>query len=277
MAEWFDYQERVAEFFRTRGAHTHTNVTLTGARSTHDVDVVVRTESVGFSLLWLVECKHWSKPVNKLHVLALRTIVQDVGADRGMILAENGFQSGARECADLTNVWLGTLTELSEIAAPALDVARVQTYTARFQTMQQRYWRHGKRVRQDYDLRPELGDGPGVYSVLTVLNVAEYALEEAQAGRFPIDTDTGLRAHLGPTSVGSVAELTQWLDVNLVEMDRRMLAAEHAMFQDGRYAPRGSLPKPDTSFRQFKLQAGNRQAPDAVVVEPPHEDSENSL
>ena len=73
-------------------------------RTTHDVDVVVRSKHVGFEILWLVECKHWKTSVSKLHVLGLREIVADTGADRGIALSESGFQSGAVEAANLTNV-----------------------------------------------------------------------------------------------------------------------------------------------------------------------------
>ncbi len=94
MADWAHYQEETAEFFRSIGLEANTNVTIRGVRTSHDVDVVVRSNHVGFDLLWLVECKYWKTPVSKLHVLALREIVSDIGADRGILMAERGFQSG---------------------------------------------------------------------------------------------------------------------------------------------------------------------------------------
>lgn len=78
--DWREYQEETAEFFRSLGLTAETDVTLTGVRTTHDVDVVVRSKHVGFEVLWLVECKHWKSPVTKLHVLGLREIVSDLGA-----------------------------------------------------------------------------------------------------------------------------------------------------------------------------------------------------
>lgn len=94
MAEWDDYQEEAAEFFRSIGLEAETNVTLQGVRTSHDVDVVVRSDLFGFDLLWIIECKYWKQAVSKLHVLALREIVTDLGADRGILLSESGFQSG---------------------------------------------------------------------------------------------------------------------------------------------------------------------------------------
>jgi restriction system protein len=87
-------------------------VTLQGVRTSHDVDVVVRSNLFGFELLWVIECKYWKEAVSKLHVLALREIVTDLGADRGILVSESGFQSGAIEAANLTNVQLANLAEL---------------------------------------------------------------------------------------------------------------------------------------------------------------------
>lgn len=50
--DWKEYQEEAAEFFRSLGLTAETDVTLTGVRTTHDVDVVVRSKHVGFEVLW---------------------------------------------------------------------------------------------------------------------------------------------------------------------------------------------------------------------------------
>lgn len=107
--DWRDYQEEAAALFRSMGLDAVTNETIQGVRTKHDVDVVVRSHYAGFDVTWLVECKHWKSPVSKLHVLALREIVSDTGADRGILLCEVGFQSGAIEAANLTNVQVTSL------------------------------------------------------------------------------------------------------------------------------------------------------------------------
>ena len=108
-ADWQNYQEQAAAFFRSLGMDAKTDVTVQGIRTTHDVDVLVKSRHVGFDVTWIVECKCWQNPVNKLHVLALREIVADTGADRGILLSERGFQIGAKEAAALTNVHLQSL------------------------------------------------------------------------------------------------------------------------------------------------------------------------
>jgi hypothetical protein len=77
MADWSEYQEEVAQFFRDLGLTAETNATIEGVRTSHEIDVVVRSKHVGIPIMWLVECKHWQSPIPKEKVLALRSIVDD--------------------------------------------------------------------------------------------------------------------------------------------------------------------------------------------------------
>jgi restriction system protein len=183
MAEWSDYQEEVARFFRSIGLQADTNVTLKGIRTSHDIDVVVRSNHVGFDLLWLVECKHWKTAVSKLHVLALREIVSDLGADRGILMAENGFQSGAQEAAQLTNVQLTSLAELTTTASDALGKAQLHTLQERVAKCREQYWDLDRDTRIKYGLRDDPGGG---YSGFHVLQILDAALTSASRGQLPV-------------------------------------------------------------------------------------------
>jgi hypothetical protein len=46
---WSGYQEEVAGFFRSLGLSATTNATIEGVRTSHDVDVVVRSKHAGFA------------------------------------------------------------------------------------------------------------------------------------------------------------------------------------------------------------------------------------
>ena len=85
--DWREYQEEAAKFFQSLGLEAKTNVTVRGVRTSHDVDVLVKSRHAGFEVTWIVECKQWKSRVSKLHVLALREIVTDTGSDRGILLA----------------------------------------------------------------------------------------------------------------------------------------------------------------------------------------------
>ena len=109
---WSAYQERVAEFFRGLGLGSRTNVKVVGARASHDVDVLVEFTSAGIPITWVIECKAWKRAIPKERVLVLAGVVDDIGADRGIIVAESGFQGGAVRAAQHSNVTLTSLEDL---------------------------------------------------------------------------------------------------------------------------------------------------------------------
>lgn len=108
---WHDYQEAVASVFRELGCSVEVDKRIEGIRSRHDIDVYVTFEKFGQECSWIIECKLWSKSIPKSAVQILYGIVQDVGADRGILFTECGFQSGAHTAAKNTNVLLQTSLE----------------------------------------------------------------------------------------------------------------------------------------------------------------------
>ena len=90
---------------------------MVGARGgEHEIDVLVTFTAYGVDHVWLVECKLWKTRVPQEKVLAFRSIVDEVGADRGFLLSESDFQPGAVTQARLTNI---TLTKLENLRANA--------------------------------------------------------------------------------------------------------------------------------------------------------------
>ncbi|MFI9537456.1 restriction endonuclease [Nocardia fusca] len=230
MSGWRQYQEAAAQFFRELGMEADTDVTLKGARTSHDVDVVVRSKSVGFDLLWIVECKHWNHPVNKLHILGLRTITADLGADRGILLSESGFQKGAIEAATLTNILPTSLGDLRNQARPELNRAKLAELSERSELARARYWNHKKSVRIDYGLRPE---APAYgYSADVELNRIAAVLSSAYSGILPAPHQSVYFPDELSNS-DDLTELIDWMDSNLTDVENRLDAAENAMRRDG--------------------------------------------
>ena len=108
---WNEYQEAVASVFRELDCSVEVEKRVKGARGQHDIDVYVTFEKFGQVCRWIIECKLWATRIPKADVLTLCSIVQDVGADRGLLFAESGFQSGALTAAENTNVLLQTSLE----------------------------------------------------------------------------------------------------------------------------------------------------------------------
>ena len=199
MPEWSQYQNEVAGFFRLLALEAETNQQVDGARSVHNVDVVVRSRHAGLEVLWLVECKHWKTRITKEKVFALRTIVDDTGADRGFIMAENGFQSGAIEAACYANVMLSSLRELGETLAFEIGKVKLQSIDSRIVSCAERYWAISKTDRIRYNLRQDvfsLG-----YSGAAVIKAVESTLHRAAHRGFPISynrSKAALAASIGP-------------------------------------------------------------------------------
>ena len=112
---WKQYQEEVAKIFKSLGAKTFIEYTISGARGKHKVDVLVRFKIFGVGVIWICECKYWNTPIPKEKVLTLYEITKDVGADKGFLFSESGFQSGAIMSSKKTNVILTSLGEISEL------------------------------------------------------------------------------------------------------------------------------------------------------------------
>lgn len=115
MEPWRQYQHDVAAFYRSIDMRATVDVrAVSGARASHDVDVLVEHRIGGVDVIWIIECKMWERPVSKQHVLALQSIVADVGADRGVLVSDSGFQAGAFRAAVHSNITLTSLADLRE-------------------------------------------------------------------------------------------------------------------------------------------------------------------
>ena len=183
--DWKNYQEKTAEFFRSIGLEADTNVTIKGIRTKHDIDVLVKSNYVGFDITWIVECKYWNSRVSKLHVLALREIVNDTGADRGILITENGFQSGAKEASILTNVELTSLECLKKSASNNFYAMKLQDLSIRLLSCKEKYWEIPKKTRIEVGLRPDYHG----YSGDWVIQVCEDIANRAFSRQFPLTPD----------------------------------------------------------------------------------------
>lgn len=186
--DWQDYQEEAASFFRSLGLDASTDVTVKGARTTHDIDVLVRSHHVGFDITWLVECKHWKNRVSKLHVLALREIVADIGADRGILLSEAGFQSGAIEAAILTNVQVTSLAEVRATSNNDIYSVRLRELYDRIENCNDRYWNIPKYQRIEHGLRPYAGES--TYSGKRIVDLCRDLLSRSFRNIYPFQSES---------------------------------------------------------------------------------------
>lgn len=241
--DWKQYQEEAAEFFRSIGMRAETDVSVKGVRTSHDIDVLVTSEFAGFDTRWIVECKRWQTAITKLHVLALREIVSDLGADRGILLAENGFQSGAIEAARLTNVQPTSLANLRTSAEFQVYQLLLRELYDRVESCDRRYQSISKYDRIALALRPEVGFAG--YSGRYVLSVAENLLAKATRGDYPLEADNSdwtsqSFRDLGqplPRRFSTPRDVHTAIDVLVSELEQKLSTAEAALQAPGASPP----------------------------------------
>lgn len=217
---WKEYQEAAASYFRELGLEAETDVTIQGVRTSHDIDVLVKSHHAGFDITWVVECKHWKEKVSKLHVLGLREIVTEVGADRGILLSESGFQSGAIEASNLTNVRLTSLAVMRGTAKAEIFAMRQRELYDKIIDLKTRYWALSKSTRKAVGLRQEVGD-VGYYAT-HIIQLAEDLLMKAFRGVYPIEIETLttlMSAPNFPSKIHSVESLFIELGPYISEME----------------------------------------------------------
>jgi hypothetical protein len=166
--------------------------------------------------------------VTKLHVLALREIVADLGADRGVLLSEAGFQSGAVEAANLTNVHVNSLATLQTQAETEVIAMRLRELFDRVENCRQRYWDIPKSVRIQFDLRPD--SGAVGYSGDHVVAVANELLSKAFRGIFPIETESlaGIAIFGEPKIFTTAVQLADFVQSTIVDLEAKLDVCERS-------------------------------------------------
>lgn len=113
--KWKKFEKLVAGIHKMKeqGAEVVFDDKIVGKRTGEErqVDVSVRFRHGYYEYLIIIECKDYKKKVSVDKVEALRTKMEDVGADKGVMVSTNGFQKGAVKAAAAYNIGLFTLTE----------------------------------------------------------------------------------------------------------------------------------------------------------------------
>jgi hypothetical protein len=235
--EWYDFQETICNHFLSIGARAETNVSIQGTRTTHAIDILVRIKYLGQDMLWIVEAKKWNSKINKLQVLGLRTIINDIGADKGFIISQKGFQSGAIEAAQNSNIKLSTFNQLIDETKEFVQSEIIQNYEKRLILLETRYWSHEKKIRVKYGLRGEVWDYPVIFSGNILLLTAHWVVKAAKMKIYPIDLETYMVEKKGILTANNFNELTNWLNLNLNFLDEKILKAEMEMIRNGDFNP----------------------------------------
>ncbi len=105
-SDWRDLQFKTARILEESGFEVEVEKTIELARGEVVVDVYAVDLTTTPSSIYLAECKHWNRSVPKSVVHSFRTVVSDAGSHHGLIISKEGFQAGAYEAIEHTNVKL---------------------------------------------------------------------------------------------------------------------------------------------------------------------------
>lgn len=235
--DWYLFQEEIKTLFVDLGCDAQSNITMKGVRTSHDVDVLIRSKYLGQPIQWIIEAKHWNKKVNKLHVLALRTIVEDTGSDKGFIVSQKGFQSGAFEAAETSNIKLLTFDELTTLTKEVFHKDILKTYARRLNYIANRCFSHKKRVRISYGLRHDASDNFISFNINLVLVTAADVIRNAMDNQYPINLETHQSEKFGESIASNFYQAINWLNLNLIIAEERILDAEIEMQKNNEFVP----------------------------------------
>lgn len=198
--DWKHYQNEIGEFFRGLGCDAEVEAKVVGVRAEHEIDVWVRFKKFGLETRWVIECKYWNSAVPKEKVLALRSVVEDVGADRGILISAGGFQSGAVRASEKTNITLTDLDGLKETAQE--DLVSSVLHRLETRAVELKYALHDLYTSEQtsphaWTSRPRRGvDGSAVTRAIGKLAVLEYGFDRVRLRKSPYFVkfdDTGQR------------------------------------------------------------------------------------
>ena len=105
-SDWQALQSDIGMILKQCGFDVEIEKKINTARGKVEIDVYAEETVKGRKYLIVCECKYWNKPVNQQIIYAFRSICSDIGAHYGLVISKVGFQSGAKETCQSTNIHL---------------------------------------------------------------------------------------------------------------------------------------------------------------------------
>jgi hypothetical protein len=109
------FERQLAEYFRINGYRADVNVVLEGkSGSRHEIDVLAEKSDGIVAFRVAVECKAWQDAIGKEVVSKLGLVLQDLGINKGIVVALNGWHQGAEAAARSFGIDLWGPDELTQ-------------------------------------------------------------------------------------------------------------------------------------------------------------------
>lgn len=144
--DWKEYETQIFEKFCSEFPNSNVliNQSIPGKYSlvSRQVDILIKSDMIGYELLGVVECKYFSKKVDVKIIESFIGFLEDVGANLGVIITNKGFTKAAQNRASIKGIKLDIVNyedleqyhyepELCKICDhpfPVIDFNKVQSY-----------------------------------------------------------------------------------------------------------------------------------------------------
>jgi len=113
-SDWQALQSNVGMILKQCGFDVEIEKKIKIARGKVKIDVYAEEIVKGRKYSIVCECKYWKSKVPQSIIHSFRTVVSDIGANVGYIISLKGFQSGAFDASDLTNIKLVTWEQFQD-------------------------------------------------------------------------------------------------------------------------------------------------------------------
>ena len=148
---WVDLQDKVAYILRICEYNVETPKKIMAVRGNIEVDVYAESPD----MLIICECKYWESNIPQNVILGFRTVVEDIGANKGIIISKNGFQDGAYKNSKNTNIELKTWVEFIKsykekyLKSYVKRFLQVKSKLYRVASMKNEYWKYYDVLHKD--------------------------------------------------------------------------------------------------------------------------------
>lgn len=142
--DWVNLQNKVAYILSSCGYVVETPKKIQSVRGNVEVDVYAKDSD----MLIICECKYWESRVPQNIIFSFRAVIEDIGANKGIIIAKKGFQSGAYRSTKNTNIELKTWEEFLQqykdkyLKSQIKKVLRIKSKLFRVSNDKSEYWKY---------------------------------------------------------------------------------------------------------------------------------------
>lgn len=113
--DWGGFEKLIEDIHKGENIIVEHNVTLLGkSGATRQIDVLLTHKQGPYEYKTLIECKYWSKKVERAHIDVLHASMQDLNASKGVFFTTKGYQEGAEIYAKACGISIFIVKEVEE-------------------------------------------------------------------------------------------------------------------------------------------------------------------